>query len=66
MLALRNAIPATHALAKTEFATLRIRLLKIGARIIETASRIRVHLASACPDAQLFLLLAGRLASTGP
>ena len=66
MLALRNAIPATHALAKAEFATLRIRLLKIGARIIETASRIRVHLASACPDAQLFRLLAGRLASTGP
>lgn len=66
MLALRNAIPATNALAKAEFATLRIRLLKIGARIIETASRIRVHLASACPDAKLFRLLAGRLASTGP
>lgn len=66
MLTLRNAIPATHALAKAEFTTLRIRLLKIGARIIETASRIRVHLASACPDAQLFQLLAGRLASSGP
>ena len=66
MLALRNAIPATNALAKAEFATLRIRLIKIGARIIETASRIRVHLASACPDAKLFRLLAGRLASTGP
>ena len=66
LLALRNAIPATHALAKAEFTTLRIRLLKIGARIIETASRIRVHLASACPEAKLFRLLAGRLASTGP
>ena len=66
MLALRNAIPATNALAKAEFATLRIRLLKIGARITETASRIRVHLASACPDAKLFRLLAGRLASAGP
>lgn len=66
MLALRNAIPPSHALAKAEFTTLRIRLLKIGARIIETASRIRVHLASACPDAKLFRLLAGRLASTGP
>ena len=66
MLALRNAIPPSHALAKAEFTTLRIRLLKVGARIIETASRIRVHLASACPDAKLFRLLAGRLASTGP
>ena len=66
MLALRNEIPRSHALAKAEFTTLRIRLLKVGARIMETASRIRVHLASACPDAQLFRLLAGRLASTGP
>ncbi len=66
MLALRNAIPATHALAKAEFVTLRIKLLKIGARIIETASRIRIHLASACPNADLFRLLAGRLSSAGP
>ena len=66
MLALRSAIPAAHVLAKAEFATLRIRLLKIGARIIETTSRIRVHLASACPDAKLFRLLAGRLAAAGP
>jgi hypothetical protein len=66
MLALRNAIPATHALAKAEFVTLRIKLLNIGARIIETASRIRIHLASACPDADLFRLLAGRLSSAEP
>jgi hypothetical protein len=66
MLALRNAIPATHELARAEFDTLRIKLLKIGARIIETASRIRVHLASACPNASLFRLIAGRLAAAGP
>lgn len=66
MLALRNAIPTTHELAKAEFDTLRIKLLKIGARIIETASRIRVHLASACPNASLFRLIAGRLATAGP
>lgn len=66
MPALRNAIPAASALAKAEFAALRIRLPKIGARIIEAASRIRVHPASACPGAKLFRLLAGRLASAGP
>ena len=66
MLALRNAIPATHELARAEFDTLRIKLLKIGARIIETTSRIRVHLASACPNASLFRLIAGRLAAAGP
>jgi len=66
MLALRNAVPAASPLARAEFATLRLRLLKIGARVVEKAARIRVHLASACPDAALFRLLAGRLAAAGP
>lgn len=66
MLALRNTIPATHELAKVEFDTLRIKLLRIGARIIETTSRIRVHLASACPNASLFRLIARRLATAVP
>lgn len=54
MLTVRDAVPQTHALAKAEFATLRIRLLKIGARIRETTHRIRIALAAACPDAALF------------
>lgn len=66
MLSLRDAVPAASPLAKAEFATLRIRLLKIGARVVEKAARIRVHLASACPDAALFRLLAGHLATAGP
>lgn len=51
---LRAAIPSGHALAKAEFNTLRLRLLKIAARIIEHGSRIRVRLPSSCPDAFLF------------
>ena len=66
MLALRDAIPRTAPLARAEFATLRLRLLKIGARVIEKATRIRIHFTSACPDAALFRLLAGRLAAAGP
>src|SRR5512139_517661 len=54
MLELREAIPKLHPLAVAEFATLRERLLKIGARIVETASRIRLALASACTQAGLF------------
>ena len=42
----------------TEFATIRLRLLKIASRIIETASRIRVALDSCGPVAELFSLLA--------
>ena len=66
MLALRDAIPSAAPLARAEFATLRLRLLKIGARVIEKATRVRIHFASACPDAALFRLLAGRLAAAGP
>ena len=66
MLALRDAVPRRMPLAWSEFATLRQRLLKIGARVVEKAARIRIHFASACPDAALFRLLAGRLAAAGP
>jgi hypothetical protein len=39
MLAVREAIPKARDLAIAEFATLRLRLIKIAARVIETASR---------------------------
>lgn len=55
---LRQAIPKTTALAASEFATLRLRLLKVAARVIETATRIRVAFASACPDASTFQTVA--------
>ena len=63
---LRAAMPATSAWAVAEFATLRLRLIKIAARVIETAARIRIRLPSACPDKALFRLLAGRFAAAGP
>jgi hypothetical protein len=40
--------------------------LKIAGRIVETASRIRVALASCCPEAELFSLLAFQLQKSGP
>ena len=49
MLALRDAIPRAAPLARAEFATLRLRLLKIGARVVEKATCIRIHFTSACP-----------------
>jgi len=65
MLELRDTIPKTHPLAVAEFATLREKLLKIGARIVETASRIKLALATACPQAGLFRRLAGALQPAG-
>ena len=66
MLTVRDAIPQTHALANAEFITIRLRLLKLGARVIETASRIRIAFATACPDAALIRHLATVLLPAGP
>jgi len=66
MLTVRDAIPRTHALAIAEFITLRLRLLKLGARVVEIASRVRFAFATACPDATLIRHLAGALMPTGP
>ena len=66
ILTVRNAIPKTHALATAEFATLRLRLLKLGTRVIETASRIRLAFAAACPDARLICHIAAGLMPAAP
>ncbi len=66
MLTVRDAIPKAHALARCEFATLRVRLLKIGARIRETAHRVRIAFAAACPHAALFRKLAIALRPVPP
>ena len=42
MLIVRDAIPKARELATAEFATLRLLLLKIAARVVETTSRIRL------------------------
>jgi Transposase DDE domain group 1 len=63
---LRAAAPKRSALARAEFKTLRLRLIKIAARIVEGSARIRVWLPTACPDRAIFRLLAGRFAVAGP
>lgn len=65
MLTVRDAIPAPRDLAKAEFATLRLRLLKIAARVTETAARVRLAFAAACPDADLFRALPAALLMPG-
>ena len=66
MLSLRDAIPKAEKLAGCEFTTLRIRLIKIAARISETATRVRIALASACPEAALFRRIAHGVQIAGP
>src|SRR5215468_10869612 len=66
MLTVRDAIPRPLPLALAEFATLRARLLKVAARITETASRVRIAFAAACPEAELFRSIAHSLQPAGP
>ncbi|MDU2985046.1 MAG: IS1380 family transposase, partial [Actinomyces sp.] len=66
MLTVRDAIPKPQALAIAEFTTLRMRLLKIAARITETATRVRIAFAAACPEAALFRGVALGFQPTGP
>ena len=66
MLKVRDASPRPQPLATAEFTTLRMRLIKIAARIVETASRVRVAFAAAHPEAALFASLARCLQPAGP
>jgi hypothetical protein len=66
MLTVRDAIPKTHALARAEFSTIRVRLLKLGARVVETTARVRLAFAAACPHAALIRQIATALRPAAP
>jgi hypothetical protein len=59
-------IPQTSPLATCEFTTLRNRLIKIAARVIEHIPRIRVQLPTGYPEATLFRSVALGLMPSGP
>jgi hypothetical protein len=62
----RSAIPKTSPLASCEFTTIRERLIKIGARVIEHIARIRVQLPTSCTEGALFRSVALVLMPCGP
>ncbi len=66
MLTVRDMIPKTHALAAAEFTTLWLNLLKIAARVTETATRVRLAFATSCAEADLFTAIARGLQPAGP
>jgi hypothetical protein len=66
ILTVRDAIPKPRDLATAEFTTIRLRLLQIAARVTETAGRVRLAFAAACPEADLFRGLANALIPQGP
>ena len=60
------AIPRNNPLASAEFATIRERLIKIGARVIEHIARIRIRLPTSCQEGALFRTVARSLLPSGP
>src|SRR6202158_1281565 len=62
----RAPIPPAHPLARAEFATIRERLIKIAARVIEHVARIRIQLPTSCPEGALFRTVALGLMRSGP
>lgn len=50
--------------ARWQVSTMRERLLKIGARVVESVRRVVVHLAAACPWRELWCRVARRLGAT--
>ena len=55
ILAVRDPIPKTCDLAKAEFGTLRLRLIKIAARVMETTRTVRLAFAAGHPEAALIV-----------
>ena len=66
LLTVRDAIPRPQPLATAQFKTLQLHLIKIAARVTETATRVRIAFAAACPYADLFSGLVRGFLPAGP
>jgi hypothetical protein len=61
MWTLRAALPKRSPWRRAQFDTIRLRLIKIAARVVEMKTRITLHLPSSCPAAPLMRLILERL-----
>jgi hypothetical protein len=59
--ALRTAMPKRSAWRVAQFDTLRLRLVKIAARVVEMKTQVRLHLPTACPYQPILRTVLGRL-----
>nr|WP_081731371.1 transposase [Mesorhizobium sp. L2C054A000] len=58
---LRAAVPRRSSFAVAQFDTLRLRLIKIAARVVEMKSQIRLHLPTLCPDQRILRIVLDRI-----
>ena len=61
MWGLRAAMPKRSRFAGAQFDTLRLRLIKIAARVVEMKTQIRLHMPTACPDQRILRIVLGRI-----
>ena len=58
---LRNLMPKRSTWRVAQFDTLRLRLIKIAARVVELKTQIRLHLPTACPSQAILRSVLGRI-----
>ena len=58
---LRALMPKRSLWRIAQFDTLRLRLIKIAARVVELKTMIRLHLPTACPDQAILRAVLGRI-----
>jgi hypothetical protein len=58
---LRASMPRRSMWRAAQFDTLRLRLIKVAARIVEMKTMIRVHLPTSCPAQDILHLVLGRI-----
>src|SRR3712207_3793726 len=59
---LRSLMPKRSLWRVAQFDTLRLRLIKIAARVVELKIQIRLHLPTACPNQAILRAVLGRIA----
>ena len=58
---MRRVMPKPSLWRVMQFDTLRLRLIKIAARVVELKTQLKIHLPSSAPDQAIFALLLSRL-----
>ena len=58
---MRRVMPKRSAWRVMQFDTLRLRLVKLAARVVELKTQLKIHLPSSAPDQGIFAMLLGRL-----
>lgn len=61
MWGLRAAMPKRSHLAVAQFDTLRLRLIKIAARVVGLKTHIRLHMPTSCQDQSILRVVLGRM-----